>query len=318
MKKILILGGTGFVGRSVCEKLSETFGASGVRLVVPSRRPQRAKHLLPLPTVQLVQADVHDEAQLAALLPGCGAVINLIAILHGEAADFERVHVTFAKKLAQACVQAGVRRVLHVSALGAAAHAPSNYLRSKSAGEAALRSAGLDLSVLRPSVIFGANDRFMNTFAKLQSVFPVLPLACADARFQPVWVDDVAQALVTCLVSPLSSVRTFECTGPKVYTLAELVRMAGQAAGHERPIVKLGDGLGRLQARLMGLAPGEPLMSLDNIESMKLPSVASGALPGLKALGIDATALEAVLPGYLGPARGRARMEAWRSAARRA
>jgi len=317
MKKILILGGTGFVGRSVCDKLAVAFGSTGTALVVPSRRPHRAKHLLTLPTVQLVQADVHDEAQLAVLVQGSDAVINLIAILHGDAAAFERAHVGFAKKLAQACVRAGVRRVLHISALGAAAHAPSNYLRSKSAGEVALRSAGLDLSVLRPSVIFGAHDRFMNTFAKLQSVFPLMPLACADARFQPVWVEDVAQALVTCLVSPLSSVRTFECTGPKVYTLAELVRLAGRTSGHERPIVPLGTGLGRLQARVMGLLPGEPLMSQDNIDSMQLPSVASGALPGLAELGIEPASLEAVLPTYLAPVRGPGRMEAWRSAARR-
>ncbi|HEU4457877.1 MAG TPA: complex I NDUFA9 subunit family protein [Methylibium sp.] len=317
MKKILILGGTGFVGGALVEKLTETFAIHGVRLVVPSRRPHRAKHLLTLPTVQLVQADVHDEARLALLLRDCDAVINLVAILHGTPAEFERTHVTLAKKLAAACLGAGVRRVLHVSAIGAAAHAPSNYLRSKSAGEAALRSAGLDLSVLRPSVIFGAGDRFLNLFAKLQAVFPVMPLAGADARFQPVWVEDVAQALVTCLASPLSSVRTYECCGPKVYTLAELVRLAGRWSGHERPIVRLSDGLARAQASVMRLLPGEPLMSADNLESMKQPSVASGALPGLAALGIEPTALEAVAPAYLAPASGRARMEAWRSAARR-
>jgi uncharacterized protein YbjT (DUF2867 family) len=317
MKKILILGGTGFVGRSLCEKLTEHFGAADVRLVVPSRKPQRAKHLLTLPTIQLAAADVHDERQLVVLLQGCDAVINLVAILHGDAADFERAHVAFPKRLAQACVSTGVRRVLHVSALGAAGNAPSDYLRSKSAGEFALRAAGLDLTVLRPSVMFGEYDRFLNVFAQLQSVFPVIPLAGADARFQPVWVEDVAQALVVCLSNPLSTLRTFECAGPKVYTLKELVQLAGRWSGHERPVFALPEALGRLQARMMGLMPGEPLMSVDNIDSMRVPNVASGSLPGLDELDIAPSALEAIGPGYLSPVRGPARLDGWRAHAHR-
>lgn len=315
MKKILILGGTGFVGRSLCEKLTEHFG--DVRLVVPSRKPQRARHLMTLPTIQLVAADVHDERQLMPLLQDCDAVINLVAILHGSAAEFERTHATLPKRLGQACASTGVRRVLHVSALGAAGNAPSNYLRSKSAGELALRAAGLDLTVLRPSVMFGEYDRFLNVFAQLQSVFPVIPLAGADARFQPVWVEDVAQALVVCLSNPLSTLRTFECTGPKVYTLRELVQLAGRWSGHERPVFGLPDAVGRMQARMMGLMPGEPLMSVDNIDSMRVPNVASGSLPGLEELEITAAALDAIGPDYLSPVRGPARLDGLRAHAHR-
>ncbi|WP_428420335.1 complex I NDUFA9 subunit family protein [Methylibium sp.] len=317
MKNLLILGGTGFVGSALCEKLVEHFGAAGARLTVPSRRPQRAKQLAMLPTVELVEADLHDDGQLTRLLLGRDAVVNLVAILHGSAAEFERAHVALPQRLARACRVANVRRVVHVSALGAAADAPSNYLRSKAAGEAALRTAGLGLTVLRPSVIFGAEDRFMKLFAQLQAVFPLVPLAGADAKFQPVWVEDVAAAIVKSLVAPRPEWETIECAGPRVYTLAELVRLAGHWSGHERPVIPLPAALGRIQARLLALAPGTPLMSPDNLDSMRVPNVASGTLPGLQALGITPTALEAIGPSYLSAGRGPARLDAWRALARR-
>lgn len=316
MRELLILGGTGFVGRVLCERLIEHF-AGRARLTVPTRRLQHGKALLTLPTIRLVEADVHDNAQLASLVAGHDAVINLVAILHGSAADFERVHVALPRRLAEACRAGGVRRVLHVSALGVAADAPSNYLRSKAAGEAALRGQGLDVTVLRPSVIFGAGDRFLNLFARLQRVFPVMPLAGHGARFQPVWVGDVAAALVASLARPQSIGQTYECAGPSTYTLAEIVRLSGRWAGCERPVLPLPDALGRVQAALMGLLPGEPLMSGDNLDSMRVPNVATGWLPGLDALGIAPSALEAVAPAYLNPQAGPARLGSWRALARR-
>lgn len=315
MKNILVLGGTGFVGRSVCERLVRR-RADG-RIVVPTRRIGHGRPVMPLPTVVLQQADVHDDATLRRLVEGRDAVINLVAILHGNSAAFDRVHVQLPRRLAAACEAAGVRRVLHVSALGVGADAPSNYLLSKAAGEAALRQAALDLTVLRPSVIFGANDRFLNLFASMQAVLPVVPLAGADAQFQPVWVEDVAAALVAALDRPNSIGQVFECAGPKVYTLAELVRLAGRWAGHERPVISLPMAIGRLQAAMMALMPGEPLMSKDNLDSMRVPNVATGQLPGLDTLGITASALEAIGPQYLAPVRGRGRLGPWRAHARR-
>ena len=297
MKQVLLLGGTGFVGRSLCEALTRVDPA--LRIVVPSRRPERAKRLVSLPAVRLVRADVHDEAQLASLLEGCDAVVNLVAILHGSAGAFERTHVELPRKLASACRARGVARLVHVSALGADTNGPSRYQRSKGRGEAVLREAALELSVLRPSVIFGADDRFLNLFARLQALFPLLPLAGAKARFQPVWVADVAAAIVRCLSDRSTIGMTFECAGPQVYTLAELVRLAGRWSGHRRPVIALPDALGRLQALAMELVPGEPLMSRDNLDSMRVDNVASGTLPGLSALGIEAHALESVAPGYL-------------------
>ena len=270
-----------------------------------------------LPTVEVAAGDVHDDADLARLLRDSDAVINLVAILHGSEAEFERVHVRLPERLGAACRAAGVRRLLHVSALGAKADAPSKYLRSKARGEAALKAARLDLTILRPSVIFGERDRFLNLFAALQSVFPVLPLAGAGARFQPVWLDDVANALVRALGDPATIGMTIECCGPKVYTLAELVRAAGEWSGRQRPIVALPALLGRLQAFAMELLPGTPLMSRDNVDSMRIASVASGTLPGLDRLGIEATPLESIAPRYLGHVSGEKRLEAWRARARR-
>jgi uncharacterized protein YbjT (DUF2867 family) len=315
MNNILILGGSGFVGSVLCEKLVRHSSGGGGRITVPSRRSAHVKHLQTLPTVEVVQADVHDDRQLARLVAGRDAIVNLVAILHGSAADFERAHVALPRRLAQACLAAGVQRLVHVSAIGADVQAPSIYLRSKAAGEAALQQPGLAVTILRPSVIFGAGDSFLNLFARLQAVLPLMPLAGAGARFQPVWVDDVAEAIVRALDSPATAGQTLECTGPSVYTLAELVRLAGRWSGHERPVLPLPEALGRLQARIMELLPGEPLMSRDNIRSMQVPNIASGHRPGMERLGIEATALEAIAPGMLAGGGELARLNRWRAAA---
>jgi uncharacterized protein YbjT (DUF2867 family) len=308
MKNILVLGGTGFVGRHVCEKLQREDGC----VTVPTRRAVNASAVQHLPRLTVIEADVHDEAQLARLLPGHDAVINLVAILHGSEAAFERTHVALPAKLARACAATGVRRVVHVSALGVGLDAPSRYQRSKARGEQVLREAGLNLTVLRPSVIFGEGDRFLNLFARLQAVFPVMPLASAGARFQPVWVEDVASAVVACALGTgpgRGSVgQTYECAGPEVLTLADLVRLAGRLSGHRRPIVPLPMALGRLQALMMELAPGEPLMSRDNLDAMRVDNVATGRLPGLADLGIRPTSVAAVAPTYLSAYSGRRRL----------
>jgi NADH dehydrogenase len=319
MKKILVLGGTGFVGAHVCEKLVR----EGWQVTVPTRRRDNARDVIPLPGLTVLELDVHDEAALTRAVAGHDAVVNLVAILHGSAAAFEKVHVALPQKLARACLTAGVAQVVHISALGANASAPqaapSMYLRSKSQGEAVLMQAaqggnagagaqaGFDLTVLRPSVIFGAGDKFLNLFAKLQKLLPVMPLAGANARFQPVWVEDVASAVVRCLSLPAglqaASPRVLELCGPQVFTLKELVqlsaRLSGVRGGRGRPVIGLPLWLGRLQAGLMALKPGEPLMSADNLDSMQVDNVATGKLPGLADLGITPAALQPIARDYL-------------------
>ncbi|MDW8336631.1 MAG: complex I NDUFA9 subunit family protein [Tepidimonas sp.] len=298
MNHVLVLGGTGFVGRHVCEHLNRL----GLRVTVPTRHLEHAKAVQMLPMVTVVQADVHHDRALQCLLRDVDAVVNLVAILHGSRARFEQVHVALPQRLGEAMLAAQVRRLVHVSALGADPAAPSNYLRSKGEGERALQalaSAGLQLTVLRPSVIFGAEDRFLNLFARLQRSLPVVPLAGADARLQPVWVGDVAQAIVTCLRRDETIGRTYEAVGPEVWTLADLVRLAGRLSGHPRPVLSLPRALAYFQALLMELLPGEPLLSTDNLRSLEVPNVASGTLPTLAELGITASAVEPAAARYL-------------------
>ncbi|MEX8496128.1 complex I NDUFA9 subunit family protein [Sphaerotilus sp.] len=301
---LLILGGTGFVGRALLARWTATpdIGLGTVRM--PSRRGVRGRDQTLLPGVQVLEADVHDPQQLDALVQGADAVVNLVAILHGSAAQFERTHVTLPQQLAAACQRAGVRRLVHVSALGVPdgdpAAAPSNYLRSKARGEQVLRAApGLDLTILRPSVIFGAEDHFIRLFARLQALVPVMALAGAQAQFQPVWVEDVAQVLVQCLRDRATIGQTIECAGPDVFTLGDLVRLAGRWSGHVRPVLPLPAWAGRLQAAALGLLPGGPLMSCDNLDSMRVPNVATGRHPGLAALGLTPAAISAVMPQVL-------------------
>ena len=323
MKRIVVTGGSGFVGRAVCELLARTH--PGTRVVVPSRHPDAARSVMMLPNVDVVTCQVSDAGALPALLADADALVHLVAVLHGSDTEFDQVHVQLPRQLAAAVRVAGVSRVVHVSALGVATgsatvaasgpangaangatnSAPSAYLRSKSAGEAVWRESGLDVRILRPSVVFGTQDRFTNLFAQLLKLFPVLPLAGADARFQPVWVGDVAAAVVSLLVQagpagPSGAV--VQAAGPEVLSLGEIVARVGQMAGCPRPVWPLPEGLGMLQARLMGWLPGEPLMSRDNLLSMRAPNVADPALPGLASLGIVPASL-ALLAPHLAPAQ---------------
>lgn len=300
MKHVLVLGGTGFIGRHVCEQLTRL----GVRITVPTRHPEHAKSVQMLPMVDVLVTNVHDDRALERLLCGHDAVVNLIAVLHGNRRRFEQIHVEWPQRLAQAMLAAQVRRLVHISALGADPNGPSWYLQTKGEGEAVLRqtaSAGLALTVLRPSVVFGAEDRFLNIFARLQQTLPVIPLAGANTRFQPVWVADVARAVVECLRRDDTVGQTYECVGPEVWTLIDLVRLAGRLSGHPRPVIPLPRPLAYLQARLMELLPGEPMLSTDNLRSLEVDNVASGTLPTLRELGIAPSAIEPVAARYLDP-----------------
>lgn len=303
-RNVLVIGGTGFIGSHIIAKLVD----ADCRVTVPTRREGHATHLLLLPDVeQVVEANVHDDAALDRLMHGQDAVINLVGILHGKpggagsryGAEFARAHVELPKRIVAACARNGVKRFLHMSALGASADGPSMYLRSKADGEAAATSnPAVATTIFRPSVVFGDNDKFLNMFASLQRMFPVMMLAGANAKFQPVYVEDVARAFVVALQDNRTVGKVYELAGPKVYTLRELVRLAGEYSGHRRPVIGVPGAFARLQAFFLEHLPGGPLMSRDNLDSMKVDNVRKSALAD--ELGIRWTPLEAVAPQYLG------------------
>lgn len=318
-EKILLLGGSGFVGRHVAARLA----ARNRRVVVPTRRRERARHLLTLPTVEVVEADIGRDEVLGGLVAGCDAVVNLVGILHDRPASpygtrFAAVHVELPRRIGDACRKYGVRRLVHLSALGVGdgdpAALPSMYLRSKAAGERTVRGLnGIDWTIIRPSAVFGPEDRFMNLFASLQRWLPLLALARGDARLQPVYVGDLALAIVNALDSSSCLGRCYELAGPEEFTLGELVRLAGRWSGHPRPVLELPDDVGRLQAMMLEFVPGPTLMSRDSFDSLGVPNVASG--PAAPELGVVPTPLAGIVPGYLAPERTPFALE--RSRARR-
>ena len=305
LENVLVVGGSGFVGRHLVAGLVR----HGVRVIVPTRLRERAKHLILLPTVEVVQADVLQPGVLERLAAGCQMVVNLAGILHGRAGrpdergpndygpDFARAHVELAQAVVRACRASGARRLLHMSSLGASPSAPSEYLRSKGIGEQAVLAADdLETTVFRPSVIFGPEDRFLNQFADLARWLPLLAIPSPEARFKPVYVGDVAAAMLACIHDTETWGKVYELCGPREYTLKSLVEYAGAVAGTPRRVVGMPERVAALQARLLELLPSPP-MSRDNLRSLKAASVCSGAFP----FGIQPQPLEAIVPLYLAP-----------------
>lgn len=302
---VCLLGGTGFVGRAIAARLAQ----AGHRQRVATRRQASHRDLLVHPGLVLIEGDVHQDAFLRRLFEGMDVVINLVGILNARdraGREFERVHAELPAKVAQACQQAGVKRLLHMSALHASPSAPSRYLRTKAAGEEAAHAAAPEVHVtsFRPSVIFGPRDGFTNRFAGLLRLAPgVFPLACPQARFQPVYVEDVAQAFVAAIPEHRTFGGRYELCGPKVYTLREIVGYVAKLQGRRVRIVGLSDRLSRLQAAVLELVPGKPF-SRDNYLSLTIDSVcAEGAGALREVFGIAPTPLERVAPNWL--ARGR-------------
>lgn len=308
---VAVLGGSGFVGRHLCQALA----AAGYRVRVATRDREHAKEqLILLPTVDVAVVDVHDPRALAGFLHGAEAVVNLVGVLHGGRGhgSFQSAHVELARGVIEACHRTGIRRLLHMSALGAAANAPSAYLRSKAEAEAVVRGSDLDWTIFRPSVIFGPDDSFLNLFAEILKLLPVMVLGSPRARFQPVFVDDVAAAFEKALPDLGSHGKSYDLCGPKVYTLRQLVEFTAATTGHERPIIGLGDSLSWLQALVMECLPVK-LLTRDNYLSMKVDSVCDGPLP----FGIEAGTLEALAPAWLANKTPRSHYQQYRSQVRR-
>jgi uncharacterized protein YbjT (DUF2867 family) len=322
-RRIVVAGGTGFIGTHIVNKLLQ----AGYHVVVPTRRRDRAKHVALLPNVEIREGSLTDPRFVDDLVKNTTAVINLIGVLHGRAGepavygpDFAQAHVEIPKRLADAAVATGIRRYIQVSALGVTDDGkrslPSRYLRSKAAGEQSLRQTlGLDWTILRPSVVFGREDKFLNLFASLLAIAPLMTLPKASARFQPVWVEDVARAVVECLGRPATIQQNFDLVGPHTYSLRELVQLVGQLTGHRRVLVSLPDLLGFIQTTLIEFAPGPTLMSRDNFASMAIDNVSSKGWP-TQALGFEPTALSVIVPTYL-QSKGSDPLDELRARARR-
>jgi len=304
---VLVLGGSGFVGRHVVNQLVR----EGKRVVVPTRRREDARHLILLPTVDVVNGNIHDPPTLARLVAGASAVVNLVGVLNESRREtFVRVHVELVQKIIAACHAAGVRRLVQMSALNADPAGPSAYLRSKGEAEAAIASSGLDWTIFQPSVIFGREDQFLNLFATLLRYVPIMAIAAAQTRFQPVYVGDVAHCFARALAEDGTIGQRYPLCGPDIYTLRELVAFVGRVTEHERPIVSLPPVLGRLQARVLELLPGTP-MSRDNLASMERHSVCGCAFPAV--FGVVPASLAAIAPTYLGSAAEKSRYDVYRS-----
>ncbi len=296
---ICMLGGTGFVGHSIVNRLVDL----GHNVSVVTRHRERHRDLLVLPTLQLVQGNIFDKAFLNYELAGADVVINLVGILNEFRGQpgFDAVHAELPGVIAEVCREQGVPRLLHMSALKASNGGPSAYLRSKGTGEDRAHQVGgraVAVTSFRPSVIFGPGDSFTNRFATLLKWTPgVLPLPCADARFQPIYVEDVAQAFVKSIDDYRTFGKRYELCGPKAYTLKQIVNTIAHVSSQPRYVLALGNGLSTLQAMVGELLPGKPI-TLDNVRSMREANICGEGFPEVFAF--NPAKLEDVVPRYLG------------------
>lgn len=296
---VTVVGGSGFVGRYVVQELA----SAGARIRVASRRPERARHLQPLGGVgqiQLVAADLRDRKAMAAAMHGAEAAVNLVGILaEGGGRSFRGIQADGAGIVARAAADAGARAFVQVSAIGADAKSRSAYARSKAEGEAAVRAAMPNAVVLRPSLIFGPEDAFINRFASLARTSPIVPVIAGDTRFQPVYVLDVARAVVAALSHPERfGGRTFALGGPSIYTFREIIAYILREIRSTTPMVEVPAFAARLMGRAGDYLPMLPMTS-DQYRLLQRDNVVADGEPGLDALGVAATPMEAIAPGYL-------------------
>ena len=295
---VTVFGGGGFIGRHIVQRLA----AAGHSIRIAGRDTERAARLCTMGGVgQItpVAASITDEASSARAVAGADIVINLVGILfESRAGDFQRIQAEGAGRVARLAASAGAKQFLHLSAIGADAASPSLYAQTKAAGEAAVLSAFPGAIILRPSVVFGAEDQFFNRFAGLAALLPFMPVVAGETRFQPVYVGDVADAAMAALADPAAAGKVFELGGPRVMSMRQVLRYILDVTGRRRPMIALPEGLVRLQARLGELLPTPPL-TRDQLILLGKDNVVSPNALGFQALGIEPKAVEAIVPGYL-------------------
>ncbi|HEX3954103.1 MAG TPA: complex I NDUFA9 subunit family protein [Stellaceae bacterium] len=297
--RVAILGGAGFIGRYAVKRLAER----GNVLTVGGRNAAAAKYLKlkgDVGQVGLVNVSINDDRMLSAFVAGNHAVVNAVGILHESRKQrFDAIHHVAPARLARLAREAGVERFIHISAIGADSRSSSAYARSKAAGEEAVRDAFPTATILRPSIVFGPEDAFFNRFAAMAMIAPALPLiGGGETRFQPVYVGDVADAVVRCIDDPATAGRTYELGGPRPYSFRALMELLLGEIQRKRLLIDVPFGLATFKARFLSLLPDPPLTP-DQVELLKRDNVVSSGALGLAELGITPTAVEAVLPTYL-------------------
>ncbi len=296
---ITIFGGTGFIGRHLVRRLAKT----GATIRIATRDAEKALLLKPMGDVgQIVPVacSVRSDASVAKAIGNADIVINLIGILFEKGGNtFEALHVETAARIARLAKEAGAKKLIHMSALGASENASAKYARSKYAGEKAVRTFFPDATIFRPSIVFGPEDHFFNRFASLARFAPALPLiGGGTTKFQPVYVGDVAEATARALTHTNAAGKTFELGGPQIYTFRELLELMLEQTGRKRCLINLPWGLAKLQAAFLELAPKPPL-TCDQVEMLKTDNVVASGAKASTDLGINPTALEVILPTYL-------------------
>ena len=299
LANVTVFGGSGFIGRYLVKRLA----ARGARVRVAVRDPEAAAFLKPMGDVGQVApvaTNIRNAASVARAVDGADAVVNCVGILFERGRQrFDAVHGAGAARIAEVAAAAGVERLVQVSAIGADLESSSAYARSKAAGEAAVLDAFPSASVLRPSVVFGPEDDFFNRFGALATILPALPLiGGGETRFQPVYVGDVADAIVAVLDSAEAAGKTYELGGPRVYTFKELMQVVLEQTGRRRLLLPLPFGLAKFEAAFLQLLPTPPL-TMDQVELLKSDNVVSADTPGLGDLGITPTSVDAIVPSYL-------------------
>jgi NADH dehydrogenase len=301
MTTVVVFGGGGFLGRRLVHRLT----AEGMTVRVAVRHPDPARielRAVGFDRVTVVPADVCDQASVAAAIAGADAVVNTVsAYVEKGGVTFEAVHVQGADTVAREAVAAGVVRLVLVSGIGADPDSRSPYIRARGRGELMVQRTFPGATIVRPGAMFGRGDALFGTLAELARLLPVLPLiGGGSTRLQPVFVEDVAEAVASILTDPGTVGRTYELTGPGVYTLRELVRMTLRLMGKRRLLMPVPFAVAKIQARLFKLLPNPPLTT-GQVDLLKADNVASGTLPGLRELKIKPKTVEEVVPTYIGP-----------------
>ena len=272
--KISVLGGNGFIGTN----LISTLVSQNYHVTVLVRKRENAKHLWPLPLTDIVEYE-NTVPSISRLIAESKTVVNLVGVLQSKVGnpwgiEFENAHVKLTSNLVESSKLSDCKKIIHISALGTSKDAPSMYLRSKAEGERILQDSDLNTTILRPSVVFGPGDKFLSMFAKMHKFLPFIPLASYKSLFQPIYVGDLIRIIQFCIENPSKNHRTYDCVGPEVFSLGELVNIAGIITKKQKPVIPLPNILARIQAFMMEKIPGPTILSRDNLDSASIPNIA--------------------------------------------